>query len=173
MADLKEKTLTQQFTAVADDGVLTISPVGNKIWCNAKGKKHRLSGPAVQRLNNDREWWVDGQRHRLDGPAVEVHDGTREWWVKGQLHRTDGPAVMRAGGARVWYENGQKHRLDGPAAEYGERKEYWLQGQKITEEAFLEQTKDYRAAQKKKELEALRRQGDTVLADFRRWQQTL
>ncbi len=50
-------------------------------------------------------WLVEGKRHRLDGPAVVRVDGTQEWWVEGKLHRLDSPAVSYADGSRAWYVN--------------------------------------------------------------------
>jgi hypothetical protein len=31
--------------------------------------------------NGDKYWYVNDQLHRYDGPAVERSDGSREWWL--------------------------------------------------------------------------------------------
>lgn len=62
---------------------------------NENGELHRVDGPAVERPNGYRAWWLNGELHRVDGPAIEYADGTRAWWVDGNLHRTDGPAVAK------------------------------------------------------------------------------
>ena len=35
-------------------------------------------------------------------------DGTQEWRLDGKLHREDGPAVEWSNGSREWYLNGEK-----------------------------------------------------------------
>jgi hypothetical protein len=62
---------------------------------NEKGELHRTDGPAVERPNGYREWWVEGKPHRVDGPAIEYADGTRAWFVNDKRHRVDGPAVAK------------------------------------------------------------------------------
>lgn len=57
------------------------------------GALHRLDGPAVERDNGDKEWWVNGKRHRLDGPAIDCANGDYFWYKDGLLHREDGPAI--------------------------------------------------------------------------------
>jgi len=44
-------------------------------------------------------------RHREDGPAVERADGYKEWYLNDQLHREDGPAVEYADGSKYWFLN--------------------------------------------------------------------
>ena len=78
---------------------------------------HNLDGPAVERAEGTKEWFVNGKRHRSDGPAVERADGTKEWFVNGKLHRSDGPAVEFPEGTKLWYVDGKRHRSDGPAIE--------------------------------------------------------
>jgi hypothetical protein len=41
--------------------------------------------------------------HREDGPAVERSNGGKEWWINGKRHREDGPAIISGGGYRMWY----------------------------------------------------------------------
>jgi hypothetical protein len=69
---------------------------------------HRTDGPAVERADGIKRWYLNGQKHRTDGPAIEYDDGTKVWYLNGQLHRTDGPAIEEATGDKNWYLNGQK-----------------------------------------------------------------
>ena len=98
---------------------------GNVSYYNKKGELHRLDGPAVEKTDGTKEWWVNGKKHRLDGPAVETTDGDKEWWVNGMRHRLDGPAVENANGTREWWVNGREHRLDGPAIEWADGDKEW------------------------------------------------
>ena len=101
---------------------------GDTLWFTAEGQLHRTDGPAIERADGGRFWYVDGQLHRTDGPACEVDDD-RQWWVNGQLHRTDGPAIEIANGYRAWFLHGQRHRSDGPAVERADgSKEWWVDG---------------------------------------------
>ena len=84
------------------------------VWKNMDGEEHRIDGPAIERSDGTKSWWINGQRHRIDGPAVECSDGTKSWWVNDQLHRIDGPAVE--------FSNGYK--------------EWWIEGQELTEDEF-------------------------------------
>jgi hypothetical protein len=66
------------------ESTLSIDEWGNKFWKNSSGKLHRLDGPAIDRSNGDKSWWVDGKRHRTDGPAIEWSNGFKEWQVNGE-----------------------------------------------------------------------------------------
>ena len=70
--------------------------------------RHRLDGPAVERYNGTKYWYVDDKQHRLDGPAVERANGTKEWWVDNERHRLDGPAYITKFGTEEWYVHGQE-----------------------------------------------------------------
>ena len=74
-------------------------------YYNEKGQLHRLDGPAVEKVNGDKEWYINGKRHRLDGPAVEWSNGDKAWYVNNKLHRLDGPAVEWQNGVKKWYVN--------------------------------------------------------------------
>jgi len=78
---------------------------------------HRKDGPAVERANGHKEWWLHGRPHREDGPAVEYADGHREWYLNGMRHRKDGPAIEYTSGYKYWYVDDKLHREDGPAVE--------------------------------------------------------
>jgi hypothetical protein len=57
---------------------------GNKTWRNQEGQRHRTDGPAYERANGTKVWYLNGQRHRTDGPAAEWPNGTKAWWVDGR-----------------------------------------------------------------------------------------
>jgi hypothetical protein len=44
-------------------------------------------------------------RHREDGPAIERADGSKEWYLNDQLHREDGHAIEYADGSKYWFLN--------------------------------------------------------------------
>lgn len=96
------------------------------------GVLHRADGPAVERADGTREWWVKGERHREGGgPAIEYTGGTCSWWIEGRRHRDDGPAVEYADGAKEWWVKGQRHREGGPAVEYADGgSEWWIEGRR-------------------------------------------
>ena len=66
---------------------------------------HRIDGPAIERANRDKLWYVNGKIHRDEGPAYVGADGTKAWYLNGQRHRTDGPAIEWANGSKEWYLN--------------------------------------------------------------------
>lgn len=66
-----------------------VDSFGTVRYRNRDGLLHREDGPAVERSNGSREWFLDGQRHREDGPAIEYHDGTHEWYLDGKLLSED------------------------------------------------------------------------------------
>ena len=78
---------------------------GTTRWRNSAGQLHRIDGPAVERADGSRMWWVNDHLHRTDGPAVEYADGSRKWYINGQLHRIDGPAIEYTDGSGRWYIN--------------------------------------------------------------------
>ena len=83
-------------------------PSSSTKMVRVNGKLHCTDGPAVERTNGHREWWVEGKRHRTDGPAIEFKHGSKHWYVDGKRHRTDGPAIERIDSDKVWYVNGVK-----------------------------------------------------------------
>jgi hypothetical protein len=46
--------------------------------------------------------------HREDGPAVERSNGTKIWYLHGKLHRENGPAIEYANGDKAWYLEGKE-----------------------------------------------------------------
>ncbi len=111
--------MAKYYVNVNINGTFWYNDAEMKIW-------HRDDGPAVERVNGDKFWYIDGKLHREHGPAVEWADGDIEWYNNNQLHREDGPAIERGSGCKLWYKNGQRHRLDGPAVEYPDGRKFWL-----------------------------------------------
>ena len=59
----------------------------NKIvYQNEQGDYHRIDGPAIERNDGYKAWWINGQRHREDGPAVEYYHGGKEWYLNGRYY---------------------------------------------------------------------------------------
>jgi hypothetical protein len=81
--------------------------------------------------------------HRVDGPAVERTNGTKYWFVDDKYHRLDGPAVERTNGTKYWFVDDKYHRLDGPAAESADGyKEWWIDNKEYIEQDFNELIKE-------------------------------
>ena len=81
-------------------------------------------------------WYLNDKLHREDGPAIEYADGSKYWYLNDKLHREDGPAVEYADGSKEWYLNDDLHREDGPAVEYADGKEWYLNGEQLSETQF-------------------------------------
>ena len=64
---------------------VVVDSYGTRRYYNSADQPHRLDGPAVERSDGTKEWWLNGQLHRINGPAVEYATGTKEWWLNGQL----------------------------------------------------------------------------------------
>jgi len=57
---------------------------GDKYWNDINRLCHRRDGPAIERINGDKEWWVHGFCHREDGPAIERANGRKHWYINGK-----------------------------------------------------------------------------------------
>jgi len=90
-----------------------------------ESERHRTDGPAIEKENGDKLWYINGKLHREDGPAVILNDGTKRWYKEGNLHREDGPAVEYIDGDKEWYKEGNLHREDGPAIKNINGDEKW------------------------------------------------
>jgi len=75
-------------------------------WCNLKDQLHREDGPAVERKNGDKSYYLNGKLHRKDGPAVENINGYKAYYINGQPHREDGPAQEYTNGGKYYFING-------------------------------------------------------------------
>jgi hypothetical protein len=67
--------------------------------------------PEITISFGNKYWTLNGKIHRTDGPAIEYADGSKEWWIDDQIHRTDGPAIEFGGGI-CWYLNGEELTFD-------------------------------------------------------------
>jgi len=88
---------------------VTVNDEGTTRWYNLEGNLHREDGPAIERSDGHKSWWINDRLHREDGPAIEWDDGTKSWWVNGKRHREDGPSVERSDGSKAWYLDGVKY----------------------------------------------------------------
>jgi hypothetical protein len=123
------------------------------------GVTHKEDGPAKFCQEKDRyEYWINGVLHRDGGPAIYYPKSTSYMYYKqGLLHRVDGPAKYSAYSQETsYYQFGVLHREDGPAVirlksytnyyekaatgngpvEHKAGEEYWLGGNKVSEEFF-------------------------------------
>ena len=100
----KEKKIQAKASAYAES-TCKIDYAGTKYWRNSEGLCHRTDGPAIERSNGTKCWFLNGKRHRTDGPAIEESNATY-WHLNGELHRTDGPAIERSDGIKKWFLNG-------------------------------------------------------------------
>lgn len=87
---------------------VTVNKEGTIRWYNEKGEYHREDGPAIERSNGDKYWFINGKLHREDGPAKEWSNGNKYWFINGKCHREDGPAVEYSDGEKCWYLNGKE-----------------------------------------------------------------
>lgn len=102
---------------------------------------HREDGPAIEKKNGAKYWYLNGELHREDGPAIISDLGAKYWYKHDKRHREDGPAVEYPSGGQEWWVNGVKHRIDGPAIVYvgtdGKFNTYYINGiQYPTKEDF-------------------------------------
>ena len=61
------------------ESIREVNQWGNIVYTNEKDQYHREDGPAIERPNGHKAWYVNGVRHREDGPAIEYSDGD-EWY---------------------------------------------------------------------------------------------
>lgn len=82
---------------------------GNRFWRNEKDQYHRMYGPAVEKINGSKHWYINGELHREDGPAMECNNGTKCWYMNGKAHRIGGPAIEMFYGDKYWFLNGVQY----------------------------------------------------------------
>lgn len=100
------------------------------------------------------EEWYDAYEklHREDDlPAATDAQGGKVWMIHGKIHRGgDKPAIEAANGDRAWYKDNELHRETGPAIIYADKTrepEFWLNGQKMTDEQRAAIDLAFKAAQ--------------------------
>lgn len=91
----------------------------------------------MQLKNGDKHWYINDKRHRLDGPAIERVNGNKDWYLNNKLHRVGGPARELSNGDWYWYFNGRLHREDGPASLVSGGEYYYLNNLCVSEDEFL------------------------------------
>ncbi len=64
---------------------IVVNKDGDKYYYNSLNHRYREDGPAVERANGAKWWYINNQFHREDGPAVERADGTKAWYINGEL----------------------------------------------------------------------------------------
>lgn len=57
----------------------TTNRFGDTVWLNSKGQWHNENGPAIERTDGTKMWYLNGERHREDGPAIIWFNGDA-WW---------------------------------------------------------------------------------------------
>jgi len=87
-----------------------IDEEGTKRWYNDRNEFHREDGPAIERADGTKVWYINGKLHREDGPAYEGADGYKVWYINNKLHREDGPAYEGADGTKEWWINDKRYR---------------------------------------------------------------
>ncbi len=66
---------------------VTVDEMGTIRYYNRENSYyHRLDGPAIERRNGDKVWFVNGEKHREDGPACEWVNGNKEWFIEGKRY---------------------------------------------------------------------------------------
>lgn len=119
-----------------EDGPAEIFGRKKAIWWK-HGIVHRDGDlPAITHWG-DLTYIKNGLKHRENGPAVVYRNGSEEWWFKGIRHCTTGPAVT--------YKNSQ-HMREYPSNSMREdapKEEYWVGGNFIGPNEFLEFLKDH------------------------------
>lgn len=100
---------------------------GARVWHDTDGRLHRDGGPALERLDGERQWWRHGLLHREGGPAIQGPAGRQVWFRHGQLHRDGGPAITTPHGHEGWFVDGVRHREDGPACTTPIGSQIWYQ----------------------------------------------
>ena len=114
---------------------IEIDSFGNKCYFKKwTDVLHREDGPAIESCDGNKWWYINGRLHREDGPAVKYLDGYKEWWINGRLHRIDGPAIEYESGDQSWYFNGLSHRTDGPALDWKDKKVWYINGIRLSQE---------------------------------------
>lgn len=56
-----------------------VEKVNRDEWYQA-GKCHKI----VWSDGHHKEWWFEGKKHRLDGPAIEKANGRKIWYIEGK-----------------------------------------------------------------------------------------
>lgn len=99
--------------------------------------------PAIVYPDGSAKWYNENKLHRdNDRPAIVFQNGTQFWFTNGMKTRVNGlPAVLWADGDVEYWLDNKFHNLNGPACTRGSKKEYYIHGEQLKEEEFLEKQK--------------------------------
>ena len=67
---------------------LTVDQWGTRRYRNSLGELHRIHGPAIERANGYKSWWLNGRLYRTTGPAIDPFNGYKAWYLNGK-HLTE------------------------------------------------------------------------------------
>ena len=62
---------------------------GSRKWRNLEGYLHRDDGPAIEKYDGGKCWYVNNELHRVDGPAVELINEEKYWYIEGMLYNKE------------------------------------------------------------------------------------
>lgn len=75
------KDIFKIYCESTQDSQMYTNKDGTKKWFDKQGQYHRTDGPAVERPDGFKSWYLHGNRHREDGPAIEYEDGDKSWYI--------------------------------------------------------------------------------------------
>jgi hypothetical protein len=72
-----------------DNLVPIIHSNGNILYLTKDYEYHRTDGPAFEKTNGYKAWYLNGELHREDGPAIEPGNepfphNVQQWWYQGK-----------------------------------------------------------------------------------------
>lgn len=137
----------------------TLKTDSHEEWRNSAGKLHRLDGPALIMIypieNSDIrydiihvKWYNNGKLHRENGPAyIEIdysstlsHEYPKISYVGSEIYIGDSPISILNYKA-YWYYDNRLHRNNGPAVINNNDNQYWINGNRFSEQCYCEYKK--------------------------------
>lgn len=58
-----------------------IAENGTMVWKNSIGQIHNEDGPAIERADGSKAWFINGELQRIGGPAIELSNGECFWFL--------------------------------------------------------------------------------------------
>jgi len=77
---------------------------GDKHYLNDKGEFHCLDGPAIERSNGSKFWYINDKEHRNIDPSDEYSYGEKLWYFKDKRHRVGGSCYSHK---EWWFIHGE------------------------------------------------------------------
>lgn len=69
---------------------------GTKFWFKENSFiLHREYGPAIERSNGDKAWYLNGELHRIDGPAIEYSNGDKRYYLNNEIINSEGEFLRK------------------------------------------------------------------------------